>query len=405
MQWLAKAGAHVTIIERFPHLRTGGQSIDIRTVGVTVMRKMAGMEAAVRAKKTQIDGLSFVREDGQPYGTIRATGNPDQQSLVSEYEIFRGDLSQILFDMTKNNDNINYVFGEQVSSIQQQCDGKDNESVAVEFANGYPTSDYDLVVACDGATSRTRALGLGCGVRDHMKPTNCWAAYFSIDQDLLEGSKIGQGYSAPGGRFFALGPDPSGVNRVTLMGINPRDAHDVGLLFRKAMTQGDNALKQFIAKLYEGAGWKTNELIKGMFESKDFYATEIVQVQIPNLFKGRFVLVGDAGYAPGFTGGGTSLAIAGAYVLAGEVSRHKGNLAEGLKAYEERMRPIINELQKVPPLVPAILAPQTAWGLWLRNNIFAFIVWTRILEFGQRFFAGAFASTDKHKLPDYDWVA
>jgi hypothetical protein len=92
-------------------------------------------------------------------------------------------------------------------------------------------------------------------------------------------------------------------------------------------------------------------------------------------------------------------------VLAGEVSRHEGNLAEGLKAYEERMRPIINELQKVPPLVPAILAPQTAWGLWLRNNIFAFIVWTRILEFGQRFFAGAFASTDKHKLPDYDWAA
>lgn len=405
MQWLAKAGAHVTIIERFHQLRTGGQSIDIRTVGVTVMRKMAGVEAAVRAKTTQIDGLSFVREDGRPYGTIRATGNPDQQSLVSEYEIFRGDLSQILFDMTKNNDNIKYVFGEQVSSIQQQPDGKDNESVTVEFANGYPKSEYDLVIACDGATSRTRALGLGCGVRDHMKTTNCWAAYFSIDQDLLEGSKIGQGYSAPRGRFLALGPDPSGVNRVTLMGINPRGAHDAGLLFRKAMAQGDNALKQLIAKLYEGAGWKTNELIKGMFESKDFYASEIVQIKIPNLVKGRFALIGDAGYAPGFTGGGTSLAIAGAYVLAGEVCRHKGNLAEGLKAYEERMRPIINELQKVPPLVPAILAPQTAWGLWLRNNIFAFIVWTRILEFGQRFFAGAFASTDKHELPDYDWVA
>jgi len=405
MQWLAKAGAHVTIIERFPQLRTGGQSIDIRTVGVTVMRKMEGMEAAVRAKTTQIDGLSFVREDGRPYGTIRATGNPDQQSLVSEYEIFRGDLSQIIFDMTKNNDNIKYVFGEQVSSIQKQHDGKNNESVTVEFANGYPTSDYDLVVACDGATSRTRALGLGCGVRDHMEPTNCWAAYFSIDQDLLEGSKIGQGYSAPGGRFLSLGPDPSGVNRVALMGINPRDAHDAGLLFRKAVAQGDDALKKLISQLYEGAGWKTNELIKGMFEAQDFYATEIVQVRIPNLFKGRFVLIGDAGYAPGFTGGGTSLAIAGAYVLAGELSRHKGNLAEGLKAYEERMRPIIDDLQKVPPLVPTVLAPQTAWGLWLRNNIFAFIAWTRILEFGQKYFAAAFASTDKHKLPGYDWVA
>ena len=50
--WLAKAGANITIIERFPHLRTNGQSIDIRTAGVTVMRKMLGMESAVRAKTT-----------------------------------------------------------------------------------------------------------------------------------------------------------------------------------------------------------------------------------------------------------------------------------------------------------------------------------------------------------------
>lgn len=47
--WLAKAGADVTVIERFPKLRTSGQNIDIRSCGVTVMRKMPGMEEAVRA--------------------------------------------------------------------------------------------------------------------------------------------------------------------------------------------------------------------------------------------------------------------------------------------------------------------------------------------------------------------
>jgi 2-polyprenyl-6-methoxyphenol hydroxylase-like FAD-dependent oxidoreductase len=116
-------------------------------------------------------------------------------------------------------------------------------------------------------------------------------------------------------------------------------------------------------------------------------------------------LVGDAGYAPGFTGAGTTLALAGAYVLAGEVGRHKGNLAAGLRRYEDIMMPIIDDLQKVPPFVPAIFAPQTTWGIWLRNNIFGFIAWTRILEFAQRFFAGAFASADKYGLPDYEWVA
>lgn len=54
-----------------------------------------------------------------------------------------------------------YVFGEQVFSMQQKEDGP----VTVEFANGFRTAKFDLVVACDGATSKTRAMGLGCDVR------------------------------------------------------------------------------------------------------------------------------------------------------------------------------------------------------------------------------------------------
>ncbi|KAL8634297.1 MAG: hypothetical protein Q9228_008109, partial [Teloschistes exilis] len=104
--WLAKTGARVTVIERFPGLRTNGQSIDIRTTGVTVMRKIPGMEAAVRAKRPNLEGLRFVGDAGQIYGTIRMTGNPDQQSLLSEYEIFRGDLAKILFDLSEDNENV-----------------------------------------------------------------------------------------------------------------------------------------------------------------------------------------------------------------------------------------------------------------------------------------------------------
>ena len=391
----------MTVIERFPKLRTNGQGIDIRTCGVTVMRKIPGMEAAVRAKTTSMEGMSWVREDGRSYGTIRSTGDPDQQSLVSEYEIFRGDLSQILVDMTKDNERIKYVFGEQVASMQQ--DEKVDGSVTVEFSNGLPSSDFDLVVACDGATSRTRAIGLGCGVRDHMKPTNCWAAYFSMKEDLLKGSKVAQGFSAPGGRFIALHPDPSGITRVLLMNILPRTDPNSTLPFHEASKQGDEVLKEFIAQRYRGGGWRFDEVMAGMMESDDLYGNELAQVKPPTLHKGRFVLVVDAGYCPGPTGGGTSLALAGAYVLAGEINKHKGDLAAGLQAYETTMRPIIDELQKIPPFVFTFLAPQTAWGIWLRNNIFAFIAWTRILDFAQKFFANAFASTDKFPLPEYEW--
>ncbi|KAK0721943.1 oxidoreductase [Lasiosphaeria miniovina] len=399
--WFAKAGAKVTVVERFPHIRPNGQNVDIRTVGVTVMRRTPGMEAAVRAKVMPYEGISFVGSNGRPFGIIRATGNPDQQSLVSEYEILRGDLSQILFDMTKDNENISYVFGEQVASMQQH--EQEDGPVTVEFANGFPASEFDLVVACDGATSRTRALGLGCGVRDHIKSINCWVAYFSTQQDILDGSKLGQSYSAPGGRWIAAGSNPAGGSRVTLMGLYPRDNLDITRSFRSAMAQGDVAFKQHIAQHFKGAGWKCDEAIEGMMGSPDFYASEIAQVKPPSLCKGRFVLVGDAGYAAGPTGGGTSLAIAGAYVLAGEISKHKGDLAAGLQGYEERMRPIIDDLQKIPFLVPTVLAPQTTWGLWVRNSIIWFICWTRVMQFSQRFFANSYGSGDKYRLPEYSW--
>ena len=91
----------------------------------------------------------------------------------------RSDTDSLRPDLIKDNKNINCVFGEQVVSIQRN--EKNNGPMTIEFANGLPTAEYDLVVACDGATSRTQAIYLDCGVRDHIKTINCWVAYFSIE--------------------------------------------------------------------------------------------------------------------------------------------------------------------------------------------------------------------------------
>lgn len=402
--WFAKAGANVTIIERFPKLRTNGQNIDIRTAGVTVMRKMPGMEDAVRAKVSPIEGFSLVHEDGRPFATMKPSGDANQQSLVSEFEIARGDLGQVLFDLTKDHENVKYVFGEQVASMKQ---GED--FVTVDFANGYPTSEYDLVVACDGSTSRTRALGLECDVRDYVSPMNCWASYFSIDKDLIGGSKMGQSWNTIGGRWLAIGPESpssSHKNLVTIMNINPRDSSDATLPFREAAKKGDYALKQYIAETFQGLGWKTKEILEGMMATATFYAAEVVQVKVPSLYKGRFVLVGDAGYAPGFTGTGTSLALTGAYVLAGEIASHRQDIAAGLKAYEERMKPIIKDMQKIPPGLPGLMAPQTVWRIRLRNVLFRVVFWAMGFSKYFSWIGSSFASSfgkDKYNLPDYEW--
>jgi 2-polyprenyl-6-methoxyphenol hydroxylase-like FAD-dependent oxidoreductase len=397
--WLSKLGFNITLLERSLSLRTGGQAIDIRTSGVTVMRKIPGLEASVRAASTLENGISFVSSSGASYGVVGATGDAQRQGLISEYEIFRGDLSRCLVDLTKDHENVRKVYGEQIASIEQN---PNDDSVNVEFRNGTKQTTYDLIVACDGAGSRTRAMALECGVKDYVHPTNSWAAYFSLPDDLLERSTIGTGHSAPGGRIISIGSDPKGGCRVMFMCVNQSPL--AMKAFRTAQAQSEDALKAHVTQLFADVGWLTGTVLQLMPTSPDFYASEIVQVKPPSLSKGRIVFVGDAGHATGPTGGGTSLAMTGGYILAGELGNHAGNVAAGLRAYEERMQPLIKEMQKIPPFVGTIMAPQTAWGIWIRNRVFAVVAWSGVAEFVQRYLGAAFQSSEEFPVPEYKWM-
>lgn len=66
----------------------------------------------MKPANTDNKGMKIVDDQDRPYITIKGTGDAEQQSLVSEYEIFRDDLSRILHDFTKGNERIRYVFGE-----------------------------------------------------------------------------------------------------------------------------------------------------------------------------------------------------------------------------------------------------------------------------------------------------
>lgn len=54
--WLAKAGFEVIVIERYPEFRSGGQNIDIRTCGVTVIRKIPGLEEKLKSSLAPLAG-------------------------------------------------------------------------------------------------------------------------------------------------------------------------------------------------------------------------------------------------------------------------------------------------------------------------------------------------------------
>lgn len=69
---------------------------------------------------------------------------------------------------------------------------------------------------------------------------------------------------------------------------------------------------------------------------------------MPAWSKGRVALVGDAAYGPSpLSGQGTSLALVGAYVLAGELKRAQGDYTKAFAAYEQEMRQFVEKNQKI----------------------------------------------------------
>lgn len=66
---------------------------------------------------------------------------------------------------------------------------------------------------------------------------------------------------------------------------------------------------------------------------------------------------------------GTTLALDGAYNLAGALNRHPSDLAVAFDEYEADMRPVVVRAQKLFPGMPYIFAPETSWGVWTLNSI------------------------------------
>jgi 2-polyprenyl-6-methoxyphenol hydroxylase-like FAD-dependent oxidoreductase len=95
-----------------------------------------------------------------------------------------------------------------------------------------------------------------------------------------------------------------------------------------------------------------------------FYFDAITQLQLTSWSRGRVTLVGDAGYCPGpAVGGSTSLAVIGAYVLAGELQRAHGDHAAAFHAYEQVMnQPVIGSRALARGMAKGIL-PSSELGV------------------------------------------
>jgi 2-polyprenyl-6-methoxyphenol hydroxylase-like FAD-dependent oxidoreductase len=159
----------------------------------------------------------------------------------------------------------------------------------------------------------------------------------------------------------------------------------------------DQERKSALKRVFADVDWECPQILAAMESAGDIYFDRVSQIRMNGWTKGRTALLGDAAACVSLMAGeGAGLAMAEAYVLAGEL-RHCGTgYGEAFARYEQRMMPFLARKQRSAAKFASLNAPKTALGIGFRNLI------TRLLglPFLAEFLLGR-ALRDEITLPDY----
>lgn len=337
--WLKQNGFVPTIVEKYPTLRTEGYKLDIRGVAVEVVRRM-GLQSEIFKARTAIQKAQFV--DGS--GKILTESSPDLCGVRAEgdLEIVRGELCQILF---KQIGEIECLFDDSITNFSQSEMG-----VHVEFEKS-ESRHFDLVIGADGLHSRVRKLGFG-EESQFLRELGLYISFYSIP-NFLHLDRVEIEYHSHK-RFVVV--------------YCPRDGMaKVGFAFSsqpfKLNLSDQSQQQKFLQEAFANAKWEVPRLLSYMKETPDFYFDCIAQVHMPHWTNGRIALVGDAGYAVSpLAGQGASVALVGAYVLAGELAEAQGDYTKAFQQYEEGLTEFVNKNQKLVKMSVAIMeGGESSW--------------------------------------------
>lgn len=368
--WLARMGAGVTVTERFPGLRASGQQIDLRGPAVSLLDNM-GIKEAVKSIVTKEPGTQLVNAKGQTIAYFPSDPqSSSRQGFSSEYEIMRGDLVQVLYNSTKENENVRCWFNKSIKSFTQDDVADPAGKVHVSFSDGHQ-EDFDLVVGADGVYSQTRKIMMGPKFAESLVSQHTHFAYFSIPAQPDDTSRWTVCF-LPERVLLMSRKDHPDFLRAYMMIYGDHPSLEAAYESRDKV-----ALRKAWDGILRGRGWKADRFCDGLLhspESEDLYAGPVNFVKLPEggWSQGRVALLGDAAYASTLNGMGTSVAMVAAYVMAGEIATlllkgetvHRAIL-QGTANYEKTLRPLITIAQKANEAGLGASFPQTSWGIRL----------------------------------------
>jgi len=321
-RWLGRNGFDVTVVEKAPAPRPGGQAVDFK--GRThhdVLTRM-GVLDDVRARQTPRTDWRMVDAHDRLRAVIPG------EFIGGDLEILRGDLAAVLHEHSARD--AEYVFGDEIVGVTVRADG-----VQVAFARR-PTERFDVVVGADGVHSAVRRLAFGPEdlhvehLGHYYAVADAAAPLDGLETRRPDGRAVAYGYNEPG-RLALLG----GQKAPSLFVFRAPAGRGQG----PAYDRHDPASQRvFLEAAFAGAGWRVPAALDAVRRADDLYLDALARTRMTSFTRGRFALVGDAGHANTLGGFGTGLALVAAYVLAGELVAARGDHEVAFAAYDRRVR-------------------------------------------------------------------
>jgi len=342
--WLKRHGFIPTLIEKHPSLRTGGYKIDLRGVALEILKRM-GIYSSIVENRTAITHAICVDSAGNQVTQMSADLCGTRLEGV-DLEIMRGNLCLIMKEALGE---IECLFDDSITHISENSSG-----VYVEFEKNKPRI-FDIVVGADGLHSTVRKIVFG-DESNFSHEFGVYVSVFSIPNFLnLTACEI-EHHSLR--KFVNIYRDRKDTDAKVAM------AFSVAKAFH---SRDPKEQKELIEEVFANSDWEMPRILAEMKQSSDFYFDTMAQIHMPHWSKGRVTLVGDAAYsATPMSGQGTSIAIAGAYVLAGELADACGDYQAAFSRYEELLRPFTNKNQALAHMSARIMKG-SSYSVWLHR--------------------------------------
>jgi 2-polyprenyl-6-methoxyphenol hydroxylase-like FAD-dependent oxidoreductase len=375
--WLRKASHDVVLVEESPQLRSGGYIIDFWGIGYDIAEKM-GLIPRIRESSYQVREVRLVDRQGRRNGgfPVDAFGRLTHGRFTS---LRRSDLAATIYQALDSQ--VETIFGDSVAAIEDA-----GGHVRVSFERAAPR-EADLVIGADGLHSRVRRLAFGADAGFEVA-LGYHVAAFEVVGYRPRDELVYVGHGVPGRQVsrFALRDDR------TLFLFVFRDEY----LPTGSLT-GVQERKAALQSVFADVGWECPQILAAMTNAGDIYFDRVSQIRMERWTTGRTALIGDAAACVSLMAGeGTGLAMAAAYVLAGELRISGGDHKVAFARYQERMMPFLKGKQASAVTFASSFAPKSALGITFRNLVTRLMRLPRVAET----FIGR-ELRDDVQIPDY----